>query len=225
MNRAIVGSFETGDALVVDSVAAFDVDHTLTRRDCVVPFLREVAGWRWYLGLMRRFVPLTRAIAARDRDRVKQVVTQAALQGRTCEQVDEASRRFAARAFPAWLRDDTVKRLRWHHAQGHRVVLVSASYGLYLKHLGQLLGCHAVLATECAVDDAARLTGSLAGPNCRGPEKERRLRDWLKLEGLESTSLYAYGDSAGDDQMLAMATYAFRITKNSLTERPEASLR
>jgi phosphatidylglycerophosphatase C len=127
-------------------VAAFDVDHTLTSKDCVVPFLREVAGWRLYVGLVWRIVPLTRALVTRDRDRVKAVAARAALAGRSIEQVDAKARGFASRAFPAWLRDDTVKRLRGHHAQGHKVVLVSASYSLYLKYLGKLLGCDAVIS-------------------------------------------------------------------------------
>ena len=66
-----------GDATT--TIAAFDVDCTLTRRDCVVPFLKEIAGWRWYLGLARRIVPLTAAILRRDRDTVKGLVTAAAV--------------------------------------------------------------------------------------------------------------------------------------------------
>jgi phosphatidylglycerophosphatase C len=201
-------------------VAAFDVDHTLTNKDCVVPFLREVAGWRLYTGLVWRVLPLSRALFARDRDRVKAVATRAALAGRTVEQVDAKARRFASRAFPAWLRDDTVKRLRWHHSQGHKVVLVSASYSLYLKYLGKLLGCDAVMGTECETDSGSQFTGSLVGANCRGPEKERRLREWLDGEGFGSYVLYAYGDSAGDDQMLAMADHPFRITKDFVAEIP-----
>lgn len=204
-------------------VAAFDVDHTLTNKDCVVPFLREVAGWRLYAGLVWRVLPLSRALFARDRDRVKAVATRAALAGRTVEQVDAKARRFASQAFPAWLRDDTVKRLRWHHSQGHKVVLVSASYSLYLKYLGKLLSCDAVMGTECETDSRSQFTGSLVGANCRGPEKERRLREWLDGEGFGSYVLYAYGDSAGDDQMLAMADHPFRITKDFVAEIPEMS--
>jgi phosphatidylglycerophosphatase C len=206
-------------------VAAFDVDHTLTHKDCVVPFLRDVAGWGLYAGLIRNVLPLGRALLARDRDRVKAVVTRAALAGRSIEHVDAKARGFATRAFPAWLREDTVKRLRWHHAQGHKVVLVSASYSLYLKYLGKMLSCDAVMGTECETTANAQFTGSLVGPNCRGPEKERRLREWLDGEGFGSYVLYAYGDSSGDDQMLAMANHPFRITKASVTEIPELSPR
>lgn len=204
-------------------VAAFDVDHTLTNKDCVVPFLREVAGWHLYIGLVWRVLPLSRALFTRDRDRVKAIATRVALAGRSIEQVDAKALGFASRVFPAWLREDTVRRLRWHHSQGHKVVLVSASYSLYLKYLGKLLGCDAVMGTECETNAGSKFTGSLVGANCRGAEKERRLREWLDGEGFGSYVLYAYGDSAGDDQMLAMADHAFRITKEWVAEVPELS--
>jgi phosphatidylglycerophosphatase C len=88
-----------------------------------------------------------------------------------------------------------------------------------------MLGCDAVMGTECETTANAQFTGSLVGPNCRGPEKERRLRAWLDGEGFGSYVLYAYGDSSGDDQMLAMANHPFRITKASVTEIPELSPR
>ena len=206
------------------SVAAFDVDKTLTTKDCVVPFLREVAGWRWYLGLLSRSVPLTIAVVRRDRDKVKNLVTQAALRGRSATHVEIVAQRFAERVFPAWLRSDTVDRLHWHKAQGHRVVLVSASYRLYLVHLAAQLGCAAVLATECEMTPDGLFTGSLLGENCRGVEKERRLRHYFATEGLTAVNLFAYGDSKGDDHMLAMADHPLRIDHLPVTVAPEMSM-
>ena len=56
------------------TVAAFDVDGTVTDRDCVVPFLRRVAGTAT---LGRRLVAQTRTVSAlasrRDRDGLRKV--------------------------------------------------------------------------------------------------------------------------------------------------------
>jgi phosphatidylglycerophosphatase C len=210
-----------GDATT--TIAAFDVDCTLTRRDCVVPFLKEIAGWRWYLGLARRIVPLTAAILRRDRDTVKGLVTAAAVAGRSAEVVRSSAERFATRVFPAWLRSDTVQRLRWHREQGHRIVLVSASYRDYLEHLARMLGCDDVLATEIEVGNGGSCTGRIKGRNCRGIEKERRLRDWMTKHGLVGARLFAYGDSAGDDQMLAMANVPVRVGRDPITTEPVAA--
>ena len=62
-----------------------------------------------------------------------------------------------------------------------------------------------MLCTHLEADAAGRLTGRLDGPNCRGPEKERRLRAWLTDRGLEKATLWAYGDSRGDRELLALA--------------------
>ncbi|RYH27835.1 MAG: hypothetical protein EON54_23585, partial [Alcaligenaceae bacterium] len=52
------------------------------------------------------------------------------------------------------------------------------------------------------------LTGELKTPNCHGEEKVRRLREWLEQRfgsASADVALHAYGDTAGDKPMLAMA--------------------
>src|SRR5207247_1629419 len=74
--------------------------------------------------------------------------------------------------------------------------------------IGRRLGFDAVLATRLEVDGAGVLTGQLAGANCRGPEKVARLRAW---RGDTLVVAYAYGDSAGDREMLAVAGEAVNV--------------
>lgn len=130
------------------------------------------------------------------------------LRGLVATAIDEAGARHAARIFSGWLRPDTVKRLEWHREQGHRVVLVSASLTPYLVPLGTRLGVDAVLCTQLEVGADGRLTGRLDGPNCRGAEKVTRLETWLTESGLGGAELWAYGDSAGDRELLARADHA-----------------
>jgi phosphatidylglycerophosphatase C len=56
-----------------------------------------------------------------------------------------------------------------------------------------------------------RLTGRLVGANCRGAEKARRTREWLRANGLAGAELWAYGDSSGDDELLALADHPLRV--------------
>jgi phosphatidylglycerophosphatase C len=104
------------------------------------------------------------------------------------------------------------RRLEWHRRAGHRLVIVSASPTIYLETAGRLLGVDAVLATELEVDGNGRLTGRLSRPNCRGAEKALRLQAWLESAGRAPSGrpreLWAYGDSAGDGEMLALADVA-----------------
>jgi len=195
-------------------VVAFDVDGTLTRRDCVVPFLWRLGATRLVLGLVRRAPSVIAAATRRDRDRLKSIATSAAFRGRSIAGVEPVAETFGVE-IQRWLRDDTSARLAWHRQQGHTVVLVSASYQLYLDVLGRALGVDAVLATQL-VSDGEVYTGALAGANCRGAEKLRRLDEWLDgwLPGGESVEggrrgvvLWAYGDSAGDREMLGVADH------------------
>ena len=48
----------------------------------------------------------------------------------------------------------------------------------------------------------------MLGGNCRGAEKARRLRAYLHSDDVE---LWAYGDSAGDTELLAMADHPVRV--------------
>ena len=61
---------------------------------------------------------------------------------------------------------------------GHHIVLVSASFGVYLRPLAEALGIDGVVATELTVEDG-RCTGALDGGNCRGIEKVIRLHAYL----------------------------------------------
>jgi phosphatidylglycerophosphatase C len=186
-------------------VAAFDVDGTLTLRDCVRPFLELVGGRRGLVrSVLRRPVASARAGMRRDRDAVKEIVVGGVLSGREATQVRELGRVFADRVVQEMLRPDVVARLRWHQQQGHRTVLVSASLRPYLEPLGATLAVDAVLCTDATVVDG-RYTDRLDGPNCRAAEKAVRLHAWLAAEGLDGARLWAYGNSRGDREMLAMA--------------------
>jgi len=201
-------------------VAAFDVDNTLTRRDCVVPFLIRTTTWRVVPRLLQHSIPLGRAVLHRDRDRVKELAVQIVLAGQERRHLEEAGSRFAAKVHARWLRPDTLARLGWHRRNGHRVVMVSASFSIYLTHLGSHLGCAGVLGSELEFDESGRCTGRLIEGNCRGPEKERRLRRWMEQSGLSGARVFAYGDSAGDDDLLAMSDWSERVGRSAVTEQP-----
>jgi phosphoserine phosphatase len=85
-------------------VAAFDVDGTLTRSDCVRPFLWRAAGLRVPLALARRPVAVARALAHRDRDGLKEVVCSA-LRGLDVATLDRLGTEFCRTYVAGRLRD------------------------------------------------------------------------------------------------------------------------
>lgn len=192
-------------------VAAFDVDGTITTRDCVVPFLRRVAGTtRLAARLTASLHRLAPAALRRDRNEFKAIAARAALAGRSIVDVNGIGREFAGTIDGGWLRSDTLSRLRWHVASGHTVVLVSASFAAYLRPLGERLGVTDVIACELETSPEGTCTGELIGGNCRGPAKVQRLHDWLDGNhgGRGAVEVWAYGDSTGDRELLADADQA-----------------
>ena len=193
-----------------ECVAAFDFDGTLSTRDNFLPFLRIVAGTR---DLARAVVAAAPALAAsrRDpsqRDVAKAILVRGTLAGRNEAYVRDVGARYARLVVSEHLAPDTMACLEQHRADGHALVLVSASLHLYLDPIAELLGVDAVLATALEVDADGRCTGEIAGANVRGIEKVRRLDEWLA--GREMV-VHAYGDSAGDDELLARAHHGTKV--------------
>ena len=154
----------------------------------------------------RKPLATLRMLATRDRDGLKAHVVREFLAGVPVEDVEAQGNAFAARVAAGWMRGDTARRLRSHQDAGHVVVLVSASLAPYLEPLGDILEVDAVLCTRLESRDGV-LTGELDGPNCRGQEKVVRLARWAAEAGISGDGwlAHAYGDSAGDREMLAMA--------------------
>lgn len=198
--------------------AAFDFDGTITRRDTLVPFLTTVAGRGAVLGaLAAESVPLALAAAGRgDRDLAKERVLTRVLAGIPYSDVRTAGKAFADRITRSAITSDARDRIAWHRREGHDVVIVSASLDVYLGDVGEALGIAHVICTSLDTDDRGRCTGQLRGMNCRGPEKATRLRALLGDDDIE---LWAYGNSRGDDEMLALAHHPVRVRRGRL--RPE----
>jgi phosphatidylglycerophosphatase C len=207
---------------VQTTVAAFDVDGTLTTRDSVVPFLRDTAGTvRLVGGLLARPTAVLSMLVRRDRDGLKAAAAEVAFAGRGLDELAVLGVAHGERIHATRLRTDTVERLDWHREQGHRVVLVSASFELYLHELGDRLGVDGVLGTRLEIGPDGRCTGRLDGPNCRGREKVRRLHEWLApLGGRSAVAVWAYGDSSGDDALLADADHPVRVGRGVVSVAP-----
>lgn len=202
-------------------VAAFDVDGTLTTRDCVVPFLRMVNGTTKTAGGLARLAHhLVPAMLRRDRDAVKALAAAVVFSGRPIDTVSDHGRRFADQVLASWIRPATLAILRRHQAQGHDTVLVSASFAEYLRPLGERLGVGRVLGTELVVDGDGCCTGALDGGNCRGEEKVVRLHAWLaeRYGTRAGVDVWAYGDSPGDHAMLADADHP--VWMGAVRKRP-----
>jgi phosphatidylglycerophosphatase C len=203
-------------------VAAFDFDGTLSTRDNFVPFLCRVAGTPAVVrALALSGIRVAGSGPSRLRNALKEQVVARLLAGMPAARLDMIGRAFAFDVLRRHLRADTVERVDWHRTQGHQLVIVTASLGVYVRPVAERLRFDAVLATELEVAADGTLTGRLAGANVRGPEKARQLDAWLA----ENPSyVWAYGDSAGDRDLWARADHPVRVSKRTRVARASLAL-
>ena len=103
------------------TVAAFDLDGTITDRDCVVPFLREVAGtWTIATGLAMRPVHVGGALVRRDRDTIKAAAARAAFRNRRVDSVMPIAADFAAIVHREWIRPEALEQIVGPPRRGRR---------------------------------------------------------------------------------------------------------
>jgi phosphatidylglycerophosphatase C len=204
------------------TIAAFDFDGTMTRRDTLVPFLAAVAGRAAVAVALAAEAPrLSYAATGRgDRDDAKVRVLRRLLASRDYAEVAAVGHAFGAKLARGAITPEARDRVAWHRREGHEIAIVSASLDVYLIEVAELLGVGHLLCTTLEVDDRGRCTGRLRGRNCRGSEKVARLHALLDGEEVE---LWAYGNSGGDEQMLALAQHPVRVRRGMI--RPAAPSR
>lgn len=180
-------------------IAAFDLDKTLTDRDCLVRFFWFL--WRRGENLNLRAASKTAIVSRRS---LKAALCRL-LSGLSISDLNDSAAEFFERHAKHWLRDDTLAALRNHQHEGDTVVIVSASLSLYVSMFADFLDVD-FLATDLK-DVAGVLTGELDGENVSGSEKVLRLNDWMSLKELDRSVVYltAYGNSSGDRQLLDWA--------------------
>ena len=196
-------------------IVAFDFDGTITVRDSFVGFLRWRAGPVRFLAGVARMAPAGVAFAIdRDRGRIKAAAVRRFLGGMTVGEVGAEAEAFAAAEGPGLLRPDALRCWRRWKDLGARMVIVSASPGVIVDPFARELGAERTICTRLVTDAGGRITGALDGANCRAAEKVVRLKAAF---GPAVRLAAAYGDSAGDREMLAIAEEpGYRV----FTERP-----
>jgi phosphatidylglycerophosphatase C len=124
------------------------------------------------------------------------------LTGLTAPELESDAEMFAAECAPALLRPDALAAWRRWRAEGARLVIVSASPSIVVAPFAERLGADQLIATELAYDAQGQVSGAFQGANCRGAEKIARLKAAF---GPDLVLKAAYGDTAGDKEMLALA--------------------
>lgn len=192
-------------------IAVFDFDNTLTTQDCLMPFLRFCVGkWRYLWGLIWCSpVLIAYFLKLIPNWKAKQFVLKHFLAGFSSEELNQFGIEYAEQFIPNVLRPEAIARLNWHRQQQHKLIIVSASLENYLIPWGKKNGFVEIIGTKLSTKQD-KITGFIEGKNCYGEEKVNRLKEILG--DLSEYSIYAYGDSEGDRQLLEIADYPYYRT-------------
>lgn len=184
-------------------LALFDFDGTLTTRDTLLSFIRFYWGNARFVGGMLVMSPylLAYKIKLIKNWQAKEKVLRFFFRDEQVEVFNSKCVMYCRQVLPALLRPVAVKRLNFHRDRGDRVIVVSASAENWIAPWTEGLGVE-LLATRLE-SRQGKLTGKLSGMNCYGREKELRIK--AILDPSEYSEIFAYGDSRGDREMLAMA--------------------
>jgi phosphatidylglycerophosphatase C len=149
-------------------------------------------------------------IGAGSRDDAKERMLRRLVGGRRHSELAAQGREFGDRVASTGMRPEMIARLRWHADAGHELAIVSASLDVYVEPTAEALGIRTVLCSRMEVSAEGLVTGNLVDGNCRAAAKLRRIRERFGEGGYE---LWAYGDSAGDAEMLAAADHPVRLAR------------
>ena len=188
-------------------LALFDFDGTVTSKDSFGDFLLFCVGKRKFYWGMLKMSPVLIAyiLGFVPNYKAKQALVKYFFKGWATDQFEECSRKYSEKKLPKIIKRTALERIRWHKKQGHDIAIVTASFESYLKSWTDEYEI-TLIATQLEMT-AQKLTGQFATPNCYGSEKIRRVKERYNLD--HYNVIYAYGDSKGDLELLALADKSY----------------
>lgn len=184
------------------TISAFDFDGTITSRDSLPMFIKHVVGrWRYYWLMLTMLIPISLALLGlTDKGKVKERVLGKVLRRMPQSQFEHHAYTFRIK-YDWLLRPQAIVEINNALTLGHRVVVITASPEEWVSPFFADRRI-TVIGTKLAIENG-QLTGKFSTPNCYGPEKLRRLEALIPRHSW--ARLIAYGDSAGDKELLMAA--------------------
>lgn len=188
-------------------LALFDFDGTITTKGTYPGFVRFAVPPVWQLAGGLLLSPLIAAYYGHlvSDQRIRHAMSRVGFWRAEPARVRRLGEAYAHDVLPRLIRPQALERIGWHQARGDRVVVVSASLDVYLEPWCRTVGVE-VICTELEVR-GGRLTGRYAEGDCCGAAKGARIRARYALDQFDT--IYAYGDTEEDREMLVLAHRRF----------------
>jgi len=188
-------------------IAFFDFDGTISSRDSFVDFIIYACGYKKFITgilwsspflIMYKLKIIPNWIA-------KEKVITLFFGGWSDDRFNTTSIRYSQERLPQIIRERAKRAIEFHKRNGDEIVVVSASPENWLQSWCSSYGLN-LISTKLEIKNC-RITGKLSTPNCYGIQKVIRINERFNLN--EYDTIYAYGDSRGDKEMLNLADVKF----------------
>lgn len=188
-------------------LALFDFDGTITAKDTFIPFLSFAFGWAKTLFLLVYLSPVAIfcLLGFCSRKKFKEAFFKRTIRGWSREKFESTANDFYKQKVKKLLKESALDQIKTHLSRGDDVSLVSASPQDWLKPFTDDQKIN-LIATKLEIKEGI-YTGKISGKNCRKAEKVSRVMEIYNLK--DYNEIYAYGDSDGDAEMLAIADRPF----------------
>jgi len=186
-------------------IAFFDFDGTITTDDSLLKFIRFVVGDFKFIGGLIVLSPMLTFYKLKliPNDKAKQMMLSYFFKGMSEKAFQEVALHYSLGHIDKIVRPKAIEKILWHKNEGHKVVVVSASLEYWLKPWCDRNNLE-LIATKLEIKQGM-ITGQLMSKNCYGQEKVNRIHEKYTLDSYDY--IYAYGDSSGDKEMLALADH------------------
>lgn len=184
-------------------LALFDFDGTITTRGTYPGFVRfAVQPGRKVIGgiLLSPLIVGYRAELVSDQT-IRRAMSWVGFWGDDLSRLQRLGKQYAEDVLPGLIRPVAIERIASHRARGDHVVVVSASLDVYLEPWCRTQ--HVDVICTRLEQNGSRVTGRYLRGDCCGAEKAARIRERYALSAYRT--IYAYGDTDEDREMLEMA--------------------
>ena len=194
----------------MSNIAFFDFDGTITKKDSLIDFIRFVVGdIKFFFGFVF-LIPMLILFKLKiiNNNRAKEILLSYFFKGWSEAKFVELTNSYSLNNINKILRPQALERINWHKKQDHRIVVVTASIDHWILPWCEQNNLD-LIATKLEIKNG-KISGKYLGKNCYGIEKVNRIKELYDLS--KYNKIYAYGDSKGDKEMLALADESFYKT-------------
>ena len=204
--------------------AFFDIDGTISREGMISEMFKKMIKYelidpnKWYSEVKPSYTKWDRRMG--DYDTYLQKMVD--IYTETVQDTDSFHIRYIAKKVIEQKGERVYaysrERIRWHKAQGHKVIAVSGSPIELVKEMSEKYGMDDYRGTIYEVDDKGHYTGVII-PMWDSRSKQQALHELAEKHDIDFASSYAYGDTTGDLTMMRLVGYPVAVnpTRELLT--------